>query len=622
MVKVKMKLLDTLRSWLRLGVVKEEEKKTEEQEVAAEKSLDDEQEKKYEDIAKLVIEDVKEQPETVNQKEAIKASLERKLEEKATLDKVKLRRAIKEAQELEINKNFAFSNKTLFESSGILDVDSLYPHSTKMYEQPERLKAFVFEWEQLIDNQSIPVEMKFMEIARVLEVFQRRSTITAGYIRDKIQELSDTFYYRMFLEASERSDNYVMSMAATRCMRQNNHVYEVAKHLATIVQDETLEEQTRIEMADNLELNCPFPEQKEIGTKYINEVVGEERSWRQAIPIRETGTDLPQWLLNALPSLFKKEKNRAQSYQDRLVEAYKNAKARKQRVVPYDPDLMNVVYEEHRSRQLEMEVEEVDDEKEYDGESEYVVEKVKEDQHIYDSSQNVHKSKINDVVMAKLALLEKDIVADKSYFAVMGQFIEEITKANLINEDDEDIVRALVRSITRISTDASRFDSIKLSLSQIFQRVFFRILKSVNKEELLQRMIEELVDTAEFCSTGYVSRLVNILSGFGDDDLAVLFKADQIRKDIKPSLLMIVKDSIESLKDEDLKWKLHERLMGDSNFDDTTTVQQFVNENLSEWQRRIQAQYASNVFDEVELRKLLRFVDDDVSTLFFLTVVE
>lgn len=620
---MKMKLLDTLRSWLRLGVVKEEEKKTEEQEVAVEKSLDVEQDKKYEDLAKLVIEDVKEQPETtVNQKEAIKASLERKLEEKATLDKVKLRRAIKEAQGLEINKNFAFSNKTFFESSGILDVDSLYPYSTKMYELPERLKAFVFEWEQLIDNQSIPVEMKFMEIARVLEVFQRRSTITAGYIRDKIQELSDSFYYRMFLEASERSDNYVMSMAATRCMRQNNHVYEVAKHLANIVLDETLEEQTRIEMADNLELNCPFPEQKEIGTKYINEVVGEERSWRQAIPIRETGTEMPQWLVNALPTLFRKEKNRAQSYQDRLVEAYKNAKARKQRVVPYEPDIMNAVYEEHRSRQLEMQVEEVDDEKEYDAETDYLLEKPKEDQHIYDSSQNVHKSKINDVVMAKLALLEKDIVADKSYFAVMGQFIEEITKANLINEDDEDIVRALVRSITRISTDASRFDSIKLSLSQIFQRVFIRILKSVNKEELLQRMIEELVDTAEYCSTGYVSRLVNILSGFGEDDLAVVFKAEQIREDIKPSLLMIVKDSIESLKDEDFKWKLHERLMGEINFDDTTTVQKFVNENLSEWQRHIQAQYAVNVFDEVELRKLLRFVDDDVSTLFFLTVVE
>ena len=753
-----MKLLDTLRAWLRLGAAKEEEKvlskseeqatkeflahrrlgasKEEEKELAMteeeatkdflarrrelDKLEEDERKKLLAPSSRDTVFEAEEKKEllkhyeqTSSKKDAAPPSEEEVLlkqlseeeqakidapktlqqmhDERILLDKLRLKKAIKEAEDRPENKNFAFTNKTLFASSGVLDVDSLYPNAKFMYQLNDRLKAFVFEWQQMIENDNIPLEMRMMEIARVLEVFHRRSTITAGFIRDKIQELTDDFYFRTFLKAAERKDNFVMSTCATQCMRQNNNVMLVAQRLVDIVQNDALDEQTRIEMADNLELNCPFPDPKYVGTAYINSVVGEDRSWREAVPIRTTDTDLPPWLLKVLPSLFNRPNNRAQSYHDRLIQGFQAAKerelARRQRAEVHriqlerlrqergeqeddhkdsgsDDDSSSEVddddealMERHRRRfqdrsdhrrdvtldfvedypaqenalhdaakdwlrarngqaTVQEDAQEAVEDPSVDN-TEYQLNPVQEDAEIYKSSQNVHLSKINDVVMAKLELLEKDKVPDETYYSIMGKFIEEITQANLVNEDDEDIVRAIVRSITRISTDASRFDTVSLSLAQIFQRVFYRIMRSKdNKEELLRRMIEELVDTAEFCSTGYASRLVNILSGFDDVDLQVKFQADNVKRSLRGAMLQILAVGMRDHVDESV---LMDRLGGGAQEPaDTVKVESFVNAHLCEWQRMIQAQFAANVFDEVELMKLLKYTEEEARALLFL----
>ena len=197
-------------------------------------------------------------------------------------------KAVKAAEEDPKNARFVFSTKSMFASSGLLDVDQLYPEATELYQLNDRLRAFTEEWKVLMNNDFVPIEMRLVEVARVLEVFQRRSTMTAGFVRDTIQDLANDLYYRLFCDAKILRDNYVMSLTATQLLRNNFHSKEVAKHLASIVQDPELDEQTRMEMADNLELNCGYKEYKEIGTEYINSVIGENnhRSWRSNMPIK------------------------------------------------------------------------------------------------------------------------------------------------------------------------------------------------------------------------------------------------------------------------------------------------------------------------------------------------
>jgi hypothetical protein len=498
------------------------------------------------------------------------------------------------------NKNFAFSSVKMFVSKGLLDTDALYPTAKLMHTLSDRLKRFVEEWNVMIASDMFPVETRLVEVARVLEVFQRRSVMTAGFIRDKVQDLANEFYYDLFVQAKGETratkgtegategiegvrarDNYLLSLSATQCLRQNNHAREVAQFLASIVQDESLDEQTRIEMADNLELNCPFAHEKQIATDYIDLVVGSRntrtRELRNPIKNVEGGSKLPKWLASQLPDFLQPKKNHAHTYHERFLTA-------------------------HNAEQNE---DEGTDGPDYE---------VSEDSDLYQSSQNVHKPKINDVVLAKLTVLQKDLstlnsatnATDTGYHSVMREFVQEVQAANLI---DEVAAGAIIRSITRISTDASKFDDIELSLAQVFKLVFYRVKKSKHKDELLKRMVEELIDTAEYCSTGYVSRLVNVLSGFDDVDLVVKFQAESVRAEVRQHLLSLLHSSIEREPDEALKEMLHEYI---------TTTTRTTGENVHKWlhihkpefQSSVQSTFAANVFDEQEMEKLLTIVDE------------
>jgi len=70
----------------------------------------------------------------------------------------------------------------------------------------------------------------------------------------------------------------------------------------------------------------------------------------------------------------------------------------------------------------------------------------------------------------------------------------------------------------RIMTDSSRYE--RLSLSDIFILVHLKIqtFEESVKEECIKRLVQEIVDSNETCSTGYLTRIVNVLTGFVKED--------------------------------------------------------------------------------------------------------
>ena len=66
-------------------------------------------------------------------------------------------------------------------------------------------------------------------------------------------------------------------------------------------------------------------------------------------------------------------------------------------------------------------------------------------------------------------------------------------------------------SLFRISVDQTTY--IGSSLHTLFLRIWVLLSLSTHKDLLKQRMIEELIDMADTCSSGHISRLVNIFSG-------------------------------------------------------------------------------------------------------------
>lgn len=82
-------------------------------------------------------------------------------------------------------------------------------------------------------------------------------------------------------------------------------------------------------------------------------------------------------------------------------------------------------------------------------------------------------------------------------------------------------------SLNRIYMDRLLYSKFNLTLNHIFIKVYSYMIAQTNFKEMYKRMLEELEDMTGTCSSGFASRLVNIISGFGNFNIRISF-TDQI----------------------------------------------------------------------------------------------
>jgi len=82
-------------------------------------------------------------------------------------------------------------------------------------------------------------------------------------------------------------------------------------------------------------------------------------------------------------------------------------------------------------------------------------------------------------------------------------------------------------SLNRICMDRLLYSKFNLTLNHILIKVYSYIISQENYEEMYRRLHEELDDMSGTCSSGFASRLVNVISGFGEFNIKISF-TDQI----------------------------------------------------------------------------------------------
>lgn len=128
------------------------------------------------------------------------------------------------------------------------------------------------------------------------------------------------------------------------------------------------------------------------------------------------------------------------------------------------------------------------------------------DKTIYTNSQNVHSEGIQKTAAKSLLNLatyhRPSDNLDKIYEMVLNKLVDQ-------EEKREKVIKAL----KRIMMDPTLFQGFNISqiLSIVWQEIE-RITKY--KSSLEDRLIEELYEADETCSSGYFTRLINVLSGF------------------------------------------------------------------------------------------------------------
>lgn len=82
-------------------------------------------------------------------------------------------------------------------------------------------------------------------------------------------------------------------------------------------------------------------------------------------------------------------------------------------------------------------------------------------------------------------------------------------------------------ALNRISIDRALYSKFNNSLVNILLKVWTYIMMSECKDELIIRVLQELEEMSDTCSSGFASRLLNSLSGFGDFSIKISWE-DQI----------------------------------------------------------------------------------------------
>jgi len=188
---------------------------------------------------------------------------------------------------------------------------------------------------------------------------------------------------------------------------------------------------------------------------------------------------------------------------------------------------------------------------------------------IYSNSENVHDDTINSSVRNIVLTLYKEYLQhnkeldDYSLESLQKIFVDEI------KIDDEE-KQKLQHFFFRLMTDPTRFET--LTLINIFSIVFYKIktLQCSQKEECYKRLLQEIRESEDTCHTGYVSRLVNVLTGFVEED-KYAFKISP-QEELKSAVFARINSSMASLPTY-LKEDVLNSLWGE----DKTTFDEFYN---------------------------------------------
>lgn len=140
---------------------------------------------------------------------------------------------------------------------------------------------------------------------------------------------------------------------------------------------------------------------------------------------------------------------------------------------------------------------------------------LKED--VYSDKQNVHNSNINNSVKEAIKKLVNIYDNNLSISEIQDTLINKFeNKKNIIE-----------KSIKRIKEDVATF-GINISLKQVLTSLWTWIL--INEkytDELLKILVDEMEHMIDMCSTGYLSRLINVTQGFSDEFIIQISNKEQ-----------------------------------------------------------------------------------------------
>jgi hypothetical protein len=193
------------------------------------------------------------------------------------------------------------------------------------------------------------------------------------------------------------------------------------------------------------------------------------------------------------------------------------------------------------------------------------------DKTIYGNSQNVHVEEIEKSIIQGIEFLNKF-----ELMKVNNQNIDfDYVKNQIISVVTEQNIDRINLALNRILIDKTIY-TYNCTLLNILLRVWTYISSHESEDEIKKRLIEELEDMADTCSSGFISRLINVISGFGEFNLQISWR-DQIIANFSARLNTKIRD----IDDLNLRDKiLSEMILPVDNYTERKRFLKFLRNNL------------------------------------------
>lgn len=208
---------------------------------------------------------------------------------------------------------------------------------------------------------------------------------------------------------------------------------------------------------------------------------------------------------------------------------------------------------------------------------------------IYANAENVHDEDIAECVEKFILKIIKETDVRPRPFHEVHQEVGNLIRSKKLEPGDR---HAAYKALNRVHIDTATFTKYKITIAEIFVHVWVRIQKydEEEKEGLEQRMIEELVDMADTCSSGHSERFINVLSTV-DDTLRIGWDS-QIIANMAGRLEARMRDC----PDEDLRIRVALGMVDDSDPQDREVYINFVREQLEELKRELKEEFVGGKY--------------------------
>ena len=231
----------------------------------------------------------------------------------------------------------------------------------------------------------------------------------------------------------------------------------------------------------------------------------------------------------------------------------------------------------------------------------------------YENKQNVHSIDLDDNIKEFIHYLSnlpslivmknnEDDLFNNIKKELMIHSKEYLNKGNFLQVEKNDfhIEKDIEQSLNRIYLDSRLYQGF--TLLTLFIKIWLYINQNEDKNELINRLIEELVDMKDTCSSGHIIRLINVFSGI-DKNISLKYNVKEL---IKSKILFLLNKNINNEEDDYQNVIIDDSIENESKTNEINEYNKYIMKKIIEIKKDIYEEYKDLIKDIDDFEEIFR----------------